>query len=258
MPAFEAANEQPTHFGQCLIGVEILNGIACLKAILKHQSRTFFQIDRPDGNTLQLVFGTFIIAQSQPNERAVDEALVQFGNEVFDLDGHSTKRLAQMGSAGTQTDGMSIGSREFVESVAHLLRETFEGSPEGMPSAYLDRGVGFFSTLANLSAEAASKDVNGTTVAAHTEHAKFYLDRLCEFINGRTEAVNWEDSWLIETVSDDEWKALQGSVQRAYERTLLCLAEERPWTEMQVGMAIGLVAHTAYHLGSIRQLVKKT
>jgi hypothetical protein len=26
---------------------------------------------------------------------------------------------------------------------------------------------------------------------------------------------------------------------------------------MQVGMAMGLIAHTAYHLGAIRQLAKK-
>ena len=144
----------------------------------------------------------------------------------------------------------------FVESVAYLLRETFEGSPEGQPSAYLDRGVGVFVTLSGLSAEAASKEFSGTTIAAQTEHAKFYLDRLCEFINGRTEAVKWDDSWLIETVNDDEWAALQASVRKSYENSLICLAEEREWAEMQVGMAMGLVAHTAYHLGAIRQIAK--
>lgn len=157
----------------------------------------------------------------------------------------------------TKTDeGATISQRHFVESVAYLLRETFEGSPEGQPSAYLDRGVGIFNTLTGVSAEAASRHHHGSTIAAHTEHAKFYLDRLCEFINGRTERVNWEDSWLIETVDGEEWAALQSSVRRAYENSLKCLAEEREWTEMQVGMAMGLVAHTAYHLGAIRQMAK--
>ena len=44
-----------------------------------------------------------------------------------------------------------IDTKVFIESVAYLLRETFEGSPEGQPSAYLDRGVGLFSTLEELS-----------------------------------------------------------------------------------------------------------
>ena len=101
-------------------------------------------------------------------------------------------------------------------------------------------------------------EFRGTTAAAQTEHAKFYLDRLREYINGRTEPVNWEDSWLIETVNDAEWDALRESVKKAYENTLLCLAEERDWSAMQTGMALGLIAHSAYHLGAIRQIVKTT
>jgi hypothetical protein len=144
----------------------------------------------------------------------------------------------------------------FVRSLAYLFRETFEGSPEGVPSAYLDRGIGIFPTLDAATADLASRNFNGTTAAAQTEHAKFYLDRLCEFINGRTEAVNWEQSWLIETVNDDEWKALRDSVRHSYEATLRQIAENENWSETNVGMAMGMLAHTAYHLGAIRQILK--
>lgn len=150
----------------------------------------------------------------------------------------------------------SPAGRAFVESIAYILRETFEGSPEGQPSAYLDRRIGFFNTLAEVDAESASREFHGTTIAAQTEHAKFYLDRLCEFINGRTERVNWEDSWLIETVNEAEWHALRESVRRTYENSLRCLAEEREWDEAKAGMAVGLVAHSAYHLGAVRQIAK--
>ena len=160
-------------------------------------------------------------------------------------------RLAQM-----ENDKNYITNQQFTAAVAYLLRETFEGSPEGQPSAYLDRGIGIFITLEKLSADDASKDFHGTTIAAQTEHAKFYLDRLCEFINGRTERVNWDDSWLIETVNDAEWNALRESVKKSYESTLRCLATVEDWTEERSGMAIGMVAHTAYHLGAIRQILK--
>ncbi len=153
-------------------------------------------------------------------------------------------------------DKNQISREHFVESVAFLLRETFEGSPEGEPSAFLDRGVGFFSTLENLSSDDASYELRSTTIAAHTEHAKFYLDRLCEFMNGRTERVNWEDSWLIETVNPDEWESLKNAVRKSYESTLKFLAAKVEWPEDNVGMAVGLVAHTAYHLGAIRQIAK--
>ncbi|CAN5402820.1 hypothetical protein BH10ACI1_BH10ACI1_25410 [soil metagenome] len=138
------------------------------------------------------------------------------------------------------------------------MRETFEGSPEGQPSAYLDRGIGIFSTLDKLSAEQVSNDVQGTTIAAQTEHAKFYLDRLCEFIHGRTEKVNWEDSWLIEDVNETEWNALRDGVRKSYENALRCFAENQNWSEEAVGMAIGMLTHTAYHLGAIRQIDKIT
>jgi hypothetical protein len=153
-------------------------------------------------------------------------------------------------------DTDQIPAERVMGAVAYLLRETFEGSPDGQASAYLDRGVGFFSTLDTVSSDHASREFSGTTVAAQTEHAKFYLDRLCEFINGRTERVNWEDSWLIETVNETEWDALRLTLRKSYENVLRCLASIDEWSEDRTGMAIGMVAHTAYHLGAIRQIVK--
>ena len=161
-----------------------------------------------------------------------------------------------METARSENAAAAIPADRFAEAAAFLMREAFEGSPEGQPSAFLDRGVGIFSTIAGLSAEAASKYVQGTTAAAHTEHAKFYLDRLCEFMNGRTERVNWEDSWLIETVSEEEWQALQATVRASYENVLRCIASIENWDDMRLGMAMGMIAHTAYHLSAIRQISK--
>ena len=153
------------------------------------------------------------------------------------------------------TDNHSIKKEDFTNSVLYLLKETFEGSgKEG--SAYLDRVVGVFTTLDALSAEEVSRRINGITIAAHTEHFKFYLDRLCEFIRGRTEAVNWEQSWLIEEVNETEWNALRGVVRKAYENVLLTFAEVETWNQDNIGDAVAIVAHTAYHLGAIRQLAK--
>ncbi len=151
---------------------------------------------------------------------------------------------------------MDITKDAFLKSILYLFRETFEGSPEGQGSAYLDHGIGIFSTLEKLSAETVSREINSTTIAAQTEHAKFYLDRLCEFMTGRTERVNWEQSWLIETVDDEEWNALREGVRKSYEGVLRCFADTEDWSEDNVGMAMGMLAHTAYHLGAIRQIVK--
>ena len=219
-------------------------------AILEQQPAPFLRLDRAYSDFLQSRFAAFIIAQSQFHKGLVGKTSFSFGNKFSDIVGHGFK-VAQMENGQSQ-----ISKQQFTGAVAYLLRESFEGSPEGQPSAFLDRGVGLFSTLDSLSAADVSKYVAGTTVASHTEHAKFYLDRLCEFINGRAERVNWEDSWLIETVNDDEWDALRQSVRNSYENLLRCLASVEDWTEDRTGMAIGMVAHTAYHLGAIRQIAK--
>jgi len=174
-------------------------------------------------------------------------------DEFFDIFIHKkfeNHRLAQM-----NTDKNTIKREDFLKSILYLLRETFEGSLE-TGSAYLDRGVGVLNTLDKLSAAEVSREFGSATIAAHSEHAKFYLDRLCEFMKGRTEKVNWEDSWLIETVNETEWNYLRVAVRKSYENALLTFAVIEDWNEDTLGEAIGIVAHTAYHLGAIRQMMK--
>ncbi len=149
-----------------------------------------------------------------------------------------------------------ITKDDFLKDILFILRETFEGSPEGEGRAYLDRSIGIFNTLEKLTAEQVSLDKGGTTIAAHTEHAKFYLDRICEFMKGRTEKVNWEQSWLIETVNNAEWDALRDAVRKSYENVLLTFAEIETWNQDNIGDAVAIIAHSAYHLGAIRQMAK--
>ena len=149
-----------------------------------------------------------------------------------------------------------ITKDDFLKDILFVLRETFEGSPEGAGSAYLDHGIGVLTTLEKLSAEQVSTGAGGTTIAAHAEHARFYLDRICEFMTGRTEKVNWEQSWLIETVNDAEWNALRDAVRKSYENVLRTFGEVETWNQDNIGDAAAIIAHSAYHLGAIRQMAK--
>lgn len=154
------------------------------------------------------------------------------------------------------TDNNLITKEDFLKDVLFILRETFEGSPAGESSAYLDNGVGILPMLKKISAEDVSKQIGDTSIVAHAEHTKFYLDRLCEFIEGRTENVNWEQSWLIETVDDKEWDILREGMRKSYENVLRCFAEVETWNQDNIGDAIAIIAHTAYHLGAIQQIKK--
>ncbi len=140
----------------------------------------------------------------------------------------------------------------FWSSYAKLLK----ARPSELEVPYLDHGIGILPTIEKLSAEQVSRKINGTTIAAQTEHAKFYLDRICEFMTGRTEAVKWEQSWLIETVNQTEWNALRDSVKKSYENVLRTFAEIETWNQDNIGDAVAIIAHTAYHLGAIRQIAK--
>lgn len=154
-------------------------------------------------------------------------------------------------------DKTTIKRDDFLKDVLYILRETFEGAPKGQGSAYLDQGAGVFNTLEKLTAAEVSAEGGKTSVVAHVEHTKFYLDRLVEFIEGRTEKVNWEQSWLITSVNDEEWNILREGMTKSYENVLRCLAKVETWDQENIGEAISIIAHTAYHLGAIRQMVKQ-
>ena len=155
-------------------------------------------------------------------------------------------------------DKNTVKKEDFLGNISYLLRETFEGSPEGEASAYLDRGVGVFATIEKLSAEAASHSIgeNEANIAAHLEHARFYLIALVEFMNGRTEKVDWNESWLIKTVDESGWNSLKENVKRDYDKTMKAFQAIENWNDDNIGEAMVIVAHTAYHLGAIRQILK--
>lgn len=156
-----------------------------------------------------------------------------------------------------EMDQNAISKNDFLVEILFILRETFEGSPEGQGSAYLDRRAGVFSTLEQLSAEQVSTEINGITIVSHVEHAKFYLDRICEIINGTgAEKINWEQSWLIETVNETEWNFLREGLRDSYEKVLQCFAGIEIWNQDNIGEAVAIIAHTAYHLGAMRHILK--
>ncbi len=157
-----------------------------------------------------------------------------------------------------KADKNTIKKEDFLDNISYLLRETFEGSPEGQGSAYLDRGVGVFATIEKMSAETASRSIgeNQASIAAHLEHARFYLIALVEFMNGRTEKVDWDKSWLIKTVNESEWNFLKENVKRDYKKTAEAFQTVENWNDDNIGEAIAIVAHTAYHLGAVRQILK--
>ncbi len=149
---------------------------------------------------------------------------------------------------------MSEFNRPFAGALRIVLDETFDD----VKGIYLDKGTSFFETLAAISAEEASIPVGGkcATLAAQVKHVAFYLDVVVNSVRDpNTPRADWNEIWrTVDAVSPEEWQAIQDELRASYERILELIEETPSWEdERQIGGAIGVVAHTAYHLGEVRQ-----
>lgn len=148
----------------------------------------------------------------------------------------------------------TIETTHFQTALTMLMNATFEHDP----GIYLDKGSSFYDTLAEISAEEASIPVGGkcATLAAQVKHTAFYLDVLEEGV--RTQKfpqVDWEVIWReVTAVSSDEWEAIKAELRESHQRILKLIEDTTEWpSDREIGGAIALIAHTAYHLGEIRQ-----
>ena len=143
---------------------------------------------------------------------------------------------------------------QFTKALLALLDETFDK----VKGYYLDEGNSLFETLAGITAEEASIPVGGrcATLAAQVKHVAFYLDVLEQAVRTQTyERQDWGQIWReTSAVSDAEWAELATQLRASYERIKQLIADTTEWpSERHVGGAMAAVAHTAYHLGEIRQ-----
>ena len=139
-------------------------------------------------------------------------------------------------------------------NLLELLEETFE-TPRGM---YLDRPKGgLLITLGAISAEVASKETGSQrSIAAHAEHLRVYLAALHRYISGATGATDWDASWATHGVNNLEWTALQRDLKRDY-LALKADLERIPDGDLRLAEGIAILAHSAYHFGAIRQLLRR-
>ncbi len=136
-----------------------------------------------------------------------------------------------------------------------LLTETFES----VQGAYLDKGASLFETLAQISAADASQPMgNCATIAAHVAHTTYYLTVLEDRMFRRDLSyVDWEQIWdEVSSVDQDEWKRMIADLKATYERIMSHLDNAAEWEgSHELSCLLGIIAHSAYHLGEIRQMM---
>jgi len=147
-----------------------------------------------------------------------------------------------------------IDPKRFATEVFNLLDETFENHH----GIYLDKGNSLFETLEGIRADEASHPVGGkcASIAAQVAHVIFYLDVHERYIQTHDVGdVDWGEIWrTTREVTPEEWAAMKHRLMNTYQRVLATLRNLDNWNEeAAIGGTLGIVAHTAYHLGEIRQ-----
>lgn len=147
-----------------------------------------------------------------------------------------------------------ITPEELTKAILFSLRETVEDGD----GAYLDPETSLFETLATISAAEASLPVGKTcaTLAAQVDHTRFYIDVILGRMNGtNTAPADWNDIWdNVTAVNMDEWSAIIQRLRTSYDALVAYLSESTVWQDTaNLRRALAIVAHTAYHLGEIRQ-----
>jgi hypothetical protein len=148
----------------------------------------------------------------------------------------------------------TIASEHFSTALLAILDEAFDN----VQGYFLDPGTSLFETLSTISAAEASIPVGGkcATLAAQVKHVAFYLEVVDRNVREHNYAsVDWGEIWrTVSEVTPEEWSAIQAELREAYNRTISLIQETAEWpSEMEIGGAMGVVEHTAYHLGEIRQ-----
>jgi hypothetical protein len=115
--------------------------------------------------------------------------------------------------------------------------------------------AGVFGTISSLSALEASRPAGpaGSTIAGHVHHLCSSLALTTRAIRGGPAARDRSTTWSVTVVDAAQWTDLQARLRREYAALLVTIETHATWNEEALGDAIGAIAHTAYHLGAVRQ-----
>ncbi|HYJ13762.1 MAG TPA: hypothetical protein VEW66_09225 [Thermomicrobiales bacterium] len=143
-----------------------------------------------------------------------------------------------------------------MEDFRQVLLGSLEEATTSVHGFFLDKGDSLFETLAPVTAVQASAPLGpgSGTIAAKVNHIRFYVDAvLANAKAGAFIPVDWASSWAVETVTDEEWADLVARLKATFAEFRQLASVNDQWPEPVLGGAFGVVIHTGYHLGEIRQ-----
>jgi hypothetical protein len=129
--------------------------------------------------------------------------------------------------------------------------------PEG-PTWVLDLNTGWTQSLSAVGAAEASRPIapGGTSIAAQTAHAAYYLEVFEARIHGRHERADWQGSFQPAEVDEEAWAQQKERLFGAAARVGVLITGNTDWEPQHLGGAMAALTHLPYHLGAVRQMLR--
>jgi hypothetical protein len=155
---------------------------------------------------------------------------------------------------------MTTADSVFQRALSNMLMEIFSGPP-GQEAYVLNPGdPGLLRQLDTIDAKTASTPPTQgqKSIAAHADHLQFGLAILNRWAAGEANpwaGADFNASWERTSVAEDQWRALRDGLRRETDKWRESVAARTSWDDPSAAAALSTVAHTAYHLGAIRQIL---
>jgi hypothetical protein len=146
------------------------------------------------------------------------------------------------------------------KSLRTLLKETLFRAGTGECYVINPEEPGFVDTLKSLSAAEASKppQPGRKPVVSHANHVLYGLDLVARAVHGDMHAfdnTDWSAAWKLESVTDAEWRDLVARLEKTAADIVEAGPNIKAWEPIMLTGLFAVAAHTAYHLGAIRQIL---
>jgi hypothetical protein len=154
-----------------------------------------------------------------------------------------------------------VNTSDISQALSTLFGELTRGANVPGGAYILNSGdIGLLRSLDKLSAADASRSsLGGATIAAHARHVTYGLglNNTWAREGGNPFAdAKWDEAWKTSAVSEAEWRSIRAELATEVERWHEVLSRPRDVSDVELHGMIGVIAHTAYHFGAIRQIDK--
>lgn len=149
----------------------------------------------------------------------------------------------------------------FHDALITILREIFDGTQERDGFLLNPGDPGLLAELESVDAAVVSaRPMAGrTTVAQHVAHVLYGIELLNRWADGEENpwaSADWEAAWKLGPIDQKQWDDLLTRLTDQSKQWRSAVAQKTDdWNPITASGAIASAAHTAYHLGAIRQIL---